>query len=168
MRTMAGLGIALLLAAALQAHAGAQPEIAVSVSSALQARLEQRYGAEEGAVLRGFVTDSLGKALARRATAPPADLRIEVVLDDARPSHPTRRQSLDEPSIDPLRSRSLGGAELEGTVRDASGRLLASVSHQHFPSDFATASAAGDPWADARIAIDQFTALLARKIPAPR
>jgi hypothetical protein len=80
-----------------------------------------------------------------------------------RPTHPTRKQVCDNPSIDPLRSLSVGDADLTATLLAGDGRVLATVSHQHFPPDLASISPAGDPWADARVAIDRFAARAAAR-----
>ncbi|HUO80308.1 MAG TPA: hypothetical protein VMU00_09200 [Steroidobacteraceae bacterium] len=144
--------------------------VTVAFSAALDERLATRYGEAEREALRSYVVESLRHALARRARAVPlpADARAEVLLADAQPSHPTRRQLLDNPSIDPLRSRSLGGADLSGTIRAADGRVLATVRYDYYPVDLAVASPGGDPWADARIAIERFaTQLAARLQPVP-
>jgi len=161
-----GLALGLLVAGA--AVGAAPPEIRVSVAPALQAELDKRYGSEEAAVLGGFVTDSMRRALKRPGAPEGTGLTVEVVLESARPSHPTRAQTFADPALDPMRSRSLGGATLSGTVRDSDGRVLTSLSYEHYPVDFTTASAGGDPWADARIAIDGFTAALVKRMRAPR
>ena len=137
----------------------------VSFAKSLQSKLDSTYGAAEADVLRAAVDRNVTTALERRAGARvrSVDLSIAVVIAAAEPSHPTRRQLVDNPSIDALRSKSLGGAELTGTVRAADGRTLATVSHRHFASSLETASPAGDPWADAEVAIRQFATLIARR-----
>jgi hypothetical protein len=75
----------------------------------------------------------------------------------------------DDPAVDAVRTKYLGGAELIGYVRDANRHLLATVSYRHFAPTLVQGSASLDPWADARLAIDQFAAKLAaacRDLPA--
>jgi hypothetical protein len=144
--------------------------VVVTFSPTLQARLADTYGREEAAVLRAYVTDSVARALDPDVTARARvrGLRVAVVILAAQPSHPTHRQVSDNPSIDALLSTSLGGAELTGTIRAADGRVLANVSHEQFAPNLEMASAAGDTWADARLAIQQFVTRLAARIASIR
>ena len=158
----------LLAAAALLAwQAAASGEVAVNVPVVvtfglpLEAKLTATYGKDAAAMLRAEVLQAVATAVQRRAGA----VSIAVVITDAAPTHPTRHQRGENPSLDPLRSVSRGGAELTGTVRGPDGAVIATVSHRHFASTLATGSPAGDAWADARIAIQQWAAELARKIP---
>ena len=164
----------MLLAAAGSALAAADSTpavpVAVTFSPALEQRLARDFGAPERDVLGAAVVAAVDRALEHRAhrVALPAGIRVEVLLADVLPSHPTRRQGLANPSIDPLRSKSLGGAELSGSVRAADGQVLATLSYGHFAPDFATASPGGDPWADARVAIDRFAGQLAARLRTAR
>ena len=82
-------------------------------------------------------------------------------MERAAPSHPTMKQQLDDPAMNPIRSVFLnGGAALTGHVRGADGAILATVKHQHFPDELRLVSAGKDPWSDAWVAIGQFTAKL--------
>ncbi|MGB8326246.1 MAG: hypothetical protein WCE48_01570 [Steroidobacteraceae bacterium] len=175
MRAIEKLIVAVALLAALvpvvaSDTARATVPVAVTFSPALQAKLASTYGREEAPVLRAYVTDAVGRALGQDATARARarGLRVAVVIVAAQASHPTRRQVSDNPSIDALLSTSLGGAELTGTVRAADGRVIASVSHEQFAPSLEIASAAGDPWADARRAIQEFATKLAARIAAIR
>ncbi|GAA0619709.1 hypothetical protein GCM10009422_14110 [Brevundimonas kwangchunensis] len=47
--------------------------------------------------------------------------RIDLVLTDLKPNRPTMEQLVKRPGLDPLRSRSIGGAAVEGTVVLADG-----------------------------------------------
>lgn len=175
MRVLNGLGLAVALLAAVPAGGSApgaptSVPVAVTFSPALDQRLEADYGGLERDTLRAIVVDAVDRALERRArrAALAADVRVEVVIGDARPSHPTRSQLLNNPSIDPLRSKSLGGADLKGAVLAADGRVLATAAYDYYAPDFATASPGGDAWADARIAIDRFAGQLAARLSPGR
>jgi len=138
--------------------AGQGPATTVEFAPRVAGEL-QRYGEEEGTVLRTAILDAVSRESGRVAT--PSGLAITVALQDVAPTHPTRRQLTDDPATDVAKTRFIGGAELTGTVRDAGGRVLATVHHRHFPPTLELGSASLDPWADARLAIDRFAARLA-------
>jgi hypothetical protein len=138
--------------------AGPGPATTVEFAPRVAGEL-QRYGAEEGTVLRKAILEAVSRETGRVATPP--GLAITVVVQDVAPSHPTRAQSSDDPATDVAKTRFIGGAELTGTVRDAGGRVLATVHYLHFPPNLELGSASLDPWADARLAIEQFAARLA-------
>lgn len=50
--------------------------------------------------------------------------RAELVLTDLKPNRPTFRQVADQPGLDPIRSRSIGGATIEGVIITADGRRI--------------------------------------------
>lgn len=50
--------------------------------------------------------------------------RIDLVLTDLKPNRPTFRQMADRPELDGFRSRSIGGATMEGRITTADGRTL--------------------------------------------
>jgi hypothetical protein len=88
-------------------------------------------------------------------------LTVPITVQHLPPTHPTRQQLSDDPTLDILRTRYLGGAELTGQVRDADQRVLTTVHYRHFPLTLKLGSRSSDPWADARVAIDEFAARLA-------
>lgn len=50
--------------------------------------------------------------------------RIDLVLTDLRPNRPTFEQMARQPGLDGLRSLSIGGAAIEGSVTTADGEVL--------------------------------------------
>jgi hypothetical protein len=50
--------------------------------------------------------------------------RIDLVLTDLKPNRPTFEQMADRPGLDGFRSRSIGGATIEGQITTADGRTL--------------------------------------------
>jgi hypothetical protein len=144
----------LLLPAATLAIESVPP--AVDFAPGYEATLQSEYGAQETPVLRAQIVDSISAAL--KSAHGGCALTLDVVLDRAAPSHPTMKQQLDNPAMDPFRSVYLnGGAALTGHVRAADGRVLDTVTHQRFADNRASVSAGKDPWSDARLAIGQFT-----------
>jgi hypothetical protein len=127
----------------------------------------QRYGADEAATLRSAILAAVARETGR--VAMPANLAVTVRVQDIAPTHPTAKQVSDDPAVDAARTKYLGGAELIGYVRDANQHLLATVTYRHSAPTLVQGSASLDPWADARLAIDQFAAKLAaacRDLPA--
>lgn len=153
--------IATILAmAALLASAplGAQTRTTVTYAPAVAARMAE-FGEAERRTLESAVDTALTRATLRVPL--PAGATVRVTFDELEPSHPTRAQLTVNPELDPIRSRSLGGAALSGEVRDSTGRVLATAKHRYFPPTLKDASASLDPWADARRAITQFATQLA-------
>ena len=146
---------ALVLAPAVQA---AQPQTTVAFAPAVADRMAA-YGEGERTTLESAIDTALARAT--RDAPLPAGLAIQVTVEDLAPSHPTREQLMANPAADPTRTHFLGGAELAGEVRDASGHVLTTVTHRYFPLTLRLGSASKDPWADARLAIDQFAIKLA-------
>lgn len=127
----------------------------------------QRYGAAEAGALRSAILAAVARETGR--VAMPASLAVTVMVQDIAPTHPTRKQVSDDPALDAVRTKYLGGAELIGYVRDAKQHVVAVVTYRHFAPTLVEGSASLDPWADARLAIDQFAAKLAaacRDLPA--
>jgi hypothetical protein len=149
------LSVALLLAPASQ---GAQPRTTVTFAPAVAA-LMPAFGEAERRTLESAVDTAVTRATRRLPL--PAGVTIQVTFEELVPSHPTQAQLMADPAADPTRTHFLGGAGLAGEVRDANGHVLTRVSHRYFPFSLRLASASLDPWADARLAIDQFAAKVA-------
>jgi hypothetical protein len=148
----------LLAALLLAAPALAAPRTTVTFAPAVAGAMPALGEAERGA-LESAVDDALARAT--RQVSLPAGATIQVTFQELAPSHPTREQLLANPAVDPLRSHYLGGAALEGVVRDASGHVLTTVAQRYFPPTLRDASASLDAWADARVAIERFASRLA-------
>ena len=117
------------------------------------------YGQAEAATLRTAIRAALARE--KDCGTVPNGVGINVTVEDLAPSRLTREQLADNPSLDVVQSKSLGGAELKGEVLDAQQRVLTTVSYRYFAPTITVGSVARDPWADARVAIDGFAAKLA-------
>ena len=143
------------------------PPVTINWAPHAQHELATRYGSDQEQVLRGALLESLEPQLSKVSL--PAAASVLVTVERVAPTHPTPRQSADNPSLDPFASKSIGGAQLRGTVRDSDGRTLTAVSYSYYPSTLRLGSASKDAWADARLAFQGFAARLAaaaRKLPA--
>jgi hypothetical protein len=147
----------------LEAVSGAGAELTVTrvdFTPAVTAKL-QEYGESEGAAVRAAILTEVSRA--SQPQSPPR-LSVAVTVTDLAASRLTRKQLNDDPSLDVVSSKSLGGAELKGEVRDAQQHLLTIVSYRYFAPDITAGSPARDPWADARVAIAGFAAKLAATV----
>ena len=136
----------------------------VAIGELLQKALKEHYGVDEAQDLQQAVTHSLSRSL-KEAGAEPGEggaVRIEVLIDAAMPTHPTRRQLNENPSLDYLRSVSRGGAELHAVLRNADGKVLDRVSYDYYAYSLRDTSRSGGAWGDAYIAIDRFSDQVAR------
>lgn len=152
MRNLASLTLVLSLALS---PALAGEGMVIRIAEPLQKTLAASYGSEEAQVLQQGISDSVARAVKRAGLAPAALPRTEVLLSDARPSHPTHHQQAANPSLDPVRSISLGGATLSAVLRGADDKELDRVSADHYANSLQEASASLDTWSDARLTIDR-------------
>ncbi|HYC69237.1 hypothetical protein [Brevundimonas sp.] len=68
------------------------------------------------------LADVVRAALARSGRLDGA--RVELVLTDLKPNHPTFEQMAARPGLDAHRSLSIGGAAIEGSITTAEGQVL--------------------------------------------
>ena len=126
------------------------------------------YGETEAATLRKAIRAAV--AGEKECGAVPAVVGVNVTVEDLAPTRLTRKQLADNPALDVVRSKSLGGAALKGELLDAQQHVLTTVSYRYFAPTIAVGSPSRDPWADAQLAIDGFAVKLAdacRKLPPP-
>jgi hypothetical protein len=83
-------------------------------------------------------------------------MSIDISIVDAQPNAPTMQQLFHTPGLDPIRSVSIGGAELRAVLRDADGEQVAEVSHRRYNYSIADIMGRPTTWQEAQWAIDQF------------
>ena len=151
-----GCAVALLWAAGLPAA-----ELGVTgidFAPAVNAKWPE-YGEAEAATLRRAIRAAVARESECNAVL--AGVGLNVTVEALAPTRLTRKQLGDNPSLDVLRSKSLGGAALKGEVLDAQQHVLTTVSYRYFAPAITVGSPSRDPWADARLAIDGFAGKLA-------
>jgi hypothetical protein len=156
------VGAAALLA--VLTAVAAPPAVQVSFAPRVQQELNDRFGTDQEQVLREQLRQALDPQLTRVGLPPGA--RVLVTLEQVQPTHPTPRQSADNPSLDPFATKFLGGAKLRGIIQDADGHALATVPYSHYAQTLRLGSASKDPWADARLAFEGFASRLVGALPA--
>lgn len=144
-----------LAALAFSASAAAQTLETVSYSPAFQTALEDDIGLREGEYLRREVTQAIDRAIARR-NAPAAQIRIEVVIEDAQPNRFTMHQLRRRPDVDAMRSVSVGGAQLRAVLRGADGAVLTEIAHRRYSDSLRDLFVEPLTWTDANRTIRQF------------
>lgn len=97
------------------------PTINVTLGSDLRAQVEElgeRDVSEQATRLVGVVQSTLiDRGALNGAT-------INLVLTDLKPNRPTFQQLVDRPGLDGMRSVSIGGATVEGTITTADGQVF--------------------------------------------
>jgi hypothetical protein len=147
---------------------GAAPTT-VDFAPAVRAQLHKDFGTREADVLRSAILAALSKE--ERRDALPDGLTVKVTVRELMPTHPTMKQQLDNPSLSPVRTRYLGGADLVGELLDSQQQVLATVDYRNFADVLPAGAPSLDAWADARQSIDAFAAKLAaswEKLPKVR
>ncbi len=156
-----GLAMTLVLASPSPAAAAPVATPTPALSADLQEDLTESYGVEEGAYLQRETLRIVQEALARAGAEPvEADgaLTIEITIVRAMPNRPTIHQLQETPGLS-MHSLSIGGAEFEAVIRDASGAERARITHERFSYDI-WESVGAWVWSDARQAMRGF----ARKV----
>ena len=136
----------------------------VVIGEPLQKSLNDRYGVAEAQELQAAVVQSLTRSLKRVGAEPGAGapVRIEVLIDSATPTHPTRRQMNENPSLDYLASVSRGGAQLHAVLRSADGKALDRVAYDYYANTLHEVSQSASAWGDAYLAMDRFADQVAK------
>lgn len=131
----------------------------VSFSPEFETELNEDIGTREGEYLRADVEDAVRGALARHgASIGSGGPTIEIVIVDADPNRPTMQQLADRPGLDPMRSVSIGGAELHAVLRGPDGQVITEIEHRHYNSSLAEFHGfpPAAPWSEARRSIRRF------------
>lgn len=120
------------------------PTINVTLGSDLQDKVDElgeRDVSEQATRLVGVVQSTLiNRGALQGAT-------IDLVLTDLKPNRPTFQQLVDRPGLDGIRSISIGGATVEGTITTADGQVLP-VKYDWYSSNLADVRGFGT-WQDA-------------------
>jgi len=146
---------AVAAALAVAGAAQAQPTVNVVIGPDLQHRVEKLGDREVSEQVAALQTE-VQQALVQRYPGASAEL----VLTDLKPNRPTMQQMRDSPGLDPIRSISIGGAAVEGTIVTADG--------QRRPVNFSYYSPSirdvygFDVWHDADRAFERFGANIER------
>lgn len=129
----------------------------ISFSAEFQEELTDDLGAREGEYLRDSIVRAVSAELAERgaSVSDDAPLTIEISIIDAAPNRPTFQQLSDQPSLDAMRSISIGGAELHAVLRGPSG-VLEEVNVRRYNHSLADLNGAASTWTEARNAIRVF------------
>ena len=155
MRTLTLSAIALMASAS--AALAAPAAVNVTLGPKLQAKAEKTYGLAEVHRVADDLKLSVERALARTGAHDGA--RIDLVLTDAQPNHPTFKQLGDKPGLS-MQSFGIGGAAIEGRIVAADGAETP-VAYKWYESDISLTPSRWI-WGDAGQAFDMFARRLSR------
>lgn len=147
----------LTAALALAGAAAAQPSAVVVTVSPDFAKTAEELGQREVQQQVDDLTRKVERVLTDRHALDGA--RIELVITDLKPNRPTMQQISDKPGLDPIRSISIGGAAIEGTVTMANGQVQP-VKYDYYSNTLADVRGY-TTWQDASTAYDRLARNLA-------
>ena len=145
---------------ALAGAAAAQPSAVVVTVSPAFAKTAEELGQRDVQQQVDDLTRTVERVLTDRHALDGA--RIALVITDLKPNRPTMQQISDKPGLDPIRSISIGGASIEGTLTLANGEVQP-VKYDYYSSTLADVRGY-TTWQDASTAYDR----LARNLAAGR
>ncbi|WP_225212447.1 hypothetical protein [Brevundimonas guildfordensis] len=147
----------LAAALAVSGAAAAQPSAVVVTVSPDFAKTAAGLGERDVEQQVTDLTRTLERVLGDRHALDGA--RLELVITDLKPNRPTMQQLSDRPGLDAMRSLSIGGAAIEGTVTTASGDVQP-VKFDYYTTTLADAQGS-TTWTDAQRAYDRLARNLA-------
>ena len=147
----------LAAALAVSGAAAAQPSAVVVTVSPDFAKTAAELGERDVEQQVSDLTRTLERVLGDRHALDGA--RLELVITDLKPNRPTMQQLSDRPGLDAMRSLSIGGAAIEGTVTTASGDVQP-VKFDYYTTTLADAQGS-TTWTDAQRAYDRLARNLA-------
>jgi hypothetical protein len=148
--TLRSVVAAAAAAAVLGLAAPASAETIVRFGTEAQKKFEEDYGVREQAYLETLMKRRVERALAAQGLTG----SVEVTILDLKPNRPTLQQMSDKPGLS-FQSFGIGGAEMEGVLRDATGAERARLTYDWFESDIVDAQFE-TTWGDASTAFDRF------------
>jgi len=129
-QTMARIALIALTALGFAAGANAAT-INVAFSEDFAEKLEDDYGLREGNKLTEEIIEDIERELERAGVDAE---RIDVTILDAKPNRPTFAQISGSPGLDPIRSVSIGGMSLTGTIIHMDGETT-DVEYEWYEND---------------------------------
>ncbi|WP_313472033.1 hypothetical protein [Brevundimonas sp.] len=144
-------------ALALAGAASAQPSAVVVTVSPDFAKTAEELGQRDVQQQVDDLTAKVTRVLTQRHALDGA--RIELTITDLKPNRPTMQQISDKPGLDPIRSISIGGAAIEGTVTMANGDVQP-VKYDYYSTSLADVLGYST-WQDAGTAYDRLARNLA-------
>ncbi|MFZ4165889.1 hypothetical protein [Brevundimonas sp. NPDC058933] len=144
-------------ALALASAVSAQPSAVVVTVSPDFAKTAEELGQRDVQQQIDDLTATVTRVLTQRDALDGA--RIELTITDLKPNRPTMQQLSDKPGLDAMRSISIGGAAIEGTVTTAAGGTQP-VKYDYYSTNLADVRGYST-WQDARTAYDRLARNLA-------
>ena len=147
----------LTAAMALAGAVAAQPSAVVVTVSPAFAKTAAELGEREVQQQADDLARTVERVLNEQQALDGA--RIELVITDLKPNRPTIQQATDKPGLDMMRSISIGGAAIEGTITTASGEVQP-VKYDYYSTNLADVRGYST-WQDAGTAFNRLARNLA-------
>lgn len=147
----------LTAALALAGAVAAQPSAVVVTVSPDFAKTAAELGQRDVQQQVDDLTAKVTRVLTERHALDGA--RVELTITDLKPNRPTMQQAALKPGLDMMRSISIGGAAVEGTVTTASGETHP-VKYDYYSTNLADVRGYST-WQDASTAFDRLARNLA-------
>ncbi len=147
----------LTAAMALAGAVAAQPSAVVVTVSPDFAKTAAELGEREVQQQADDLARTVERALNEQQALNGA--RIELIITDLKPNRPTIQQATDKPGLDMMRSISIGGAAIEGTITTASGEVQP-VKYDYYSTNLADVRGYST-WQDASTAFNRLARNLA-------
>ncbi len=146
----------------LASQSASAQEIQIRYSDDVLEEFSETYGDREKEVLEKALRERLMKTIEKDGLN---ISRIDLLIEDISPNHPTFEQVSNTPGLDQFRSVSIGGAKLIGTSYDLNGEIITESESRLFSSSIRDARH-GSTWSDAKRAFTAFSRRLSKDVRA--
>lgn len=159
MRILFTASLTSLLLGSLCAPAFSQV-VEINYSEDAQKKFSEEYGEREQPILEDYLRKKILAAVSQNNLQVS---RIQFLIEDISPNHPTREQAIKTPGLDQFSSVSIGGAQISSTAYGANDQVIAQVSINRFSHSIRDAQY-GSTWTDAKQALYAISNRLAKDI----
>ncbi len=135
-------------------------EVNIRFAEDLQEEFAETYGEREKVILETELRKRILKAVEKDGLQLS---RIDVIVEDASPNHPTREQASQTIGLDQFRSVSIGGAKITGESFDLDGNLVTATSSKLYSHSIRDARYA-TTWSDAKRAFSRFSRKMSKDV----
>ncbi len=159
MRTLFTASLTALLLGPLCTPALSQV-VEINYSEDAQKKFTEEYGEREQPILEEYLRNKVVTAVNQNNIQVS---RIQFLIEDISPNHPTREQAIKTPGLDQFSSVSIGGAQISSTAYDLNDEIIAQASINRFSHSIRDAQY-GSTWTDAKQALNAISNKIAKDL----